>query len=989
LFSALVGLGFSQQKGLPPGIKDTQDPKDVPPTPEQAARLFHPPEGFTVTLFAGEPDVFQPIAMAFDDRGRLWVAECFSYPNWTSEGKDRILIFEDTDGDGRFDRRKVFCANMSNLTGLVLGRGGVWACSTPNLLFIPDRNGDDIPDGKPEVVLDGWSLKTQHNIYNGLMWGPDGWLYGRHGITAESLVGKPGAPAAQRTRVHCGIWRYHPERKVFEMVCHGTTNPWGMDFDDHGEAFFTNCVIGHLWHVVPGAHYQRMYGRDMNPFSYELIASTSDHLHWGGGDWTSSRGGQGVHSEAGGGHAHVGGMIYLGDNWPASYRNSIFMCNLHGNRLNRDVLVRHGNSYVGKHAADFIRADNPWFRGIALDYGPDGGVFVSDWCDLGECHDNDGVHRSSGRIYKIVYGKPAFTSGLNLGQKTDAELVDLQLYRNDWYVRHARRILTERAAAGKPMAAVHESLRKLYDNNPDSTRKLRALWALYTTGGASDGWLRQQLDHADEHVRSWAVRLLCDRQPPGPDTLKKFQSMAKNDVSGLVRLYLAAMLQRMHLADRLPIAASLAAHPEDAHDRCQPLMIWYGVEAAVPDHKTAALHLAASSRVPKLPQFIARRFTEAVGNDKTALEPLMEFLAGTQDPAVQRDLAVGLREGLEGRKSVPMPAGWQGAYPRLAASALEEVRESTHVLGLIFNDPRALAYLHKTLVNSAARSSERAAALKALVARGSPDLVPTIIKLLDEPALRGPALRALAAYQRDDVPQTILRLYKSFTPSEKQDAINTLASRPSYALALLTAIEHKQVPQSEVSAFTARQLKDLRDQRVTDKLDKVWGQVRQTPAEKKALIAKYKALLTPKVLAAANLPNGRAVFKRTCHQCHTLYGDGNKIGPDLTGSNRFDLYYVLENLIDPSAVIGSDYRLTNILTSNGRLISGIIVAETERAVTVQTATERLVLAKSDIDDRRVSRISMMPEGQVEQLSLAELRDLVGYLASKEQVPMAK
>jgi putative heme-binding domain-containing protein len=227
------------------------------------------------------------------------------------------------------------------------------------------------------------------------------------------------------------------------------------------------------------------------------------------------------------------------------------------------------------------------------------------------------------------------------------------------------------------------------------------------------------------------------------------------------------------------------------------------------------------------------------------------------------------------------------------------------------------------------------------------------------------------------------------TVPEKQDAINTLASRPSYALALLTAIERKQVPRADVSAFTARQLKDLRDRRVTEKLDKVWGQIRQTSAEKKNLITKYKALLTPQVLAGANLSQGRAVFNRTCYQCHTLFGAGNKVGPDLTGSNRSDLHYVLENLIDPSAAIADDYRLTNILTTDGRLIAGIIVEETARAVTVQTATERLVLAKSDIEERRRLPISMMPEGQIEQLSFAELRDLVGYLASKEQVPLPK
>jgi putative membrane-bound dehydrogenase-like protein len=991
LLGTLVSAAFTQQIGLPTGVKNTQNPKDVPPTPEEAVRLFHPASGFHVTLFAGEPNVCQPIAMAFDDRGRLWVAECYSYPNWSKDGtgNDRILILEDTDGDGKFDKRTVFYDKASNLTGIVLGKGGVWACCAPNLIFIPDRNGDDVPDGPPEVVLDGWSLKSGHNMYNGLMWGPDGWLYGRHGILADSLVGRPGTPEAQRVRLNCAIWRYHPGRKAFEAVAHGTTNPWGMDFDEHGEAFFTNCVIGHLWHLIPGAHYQRMYGRDFNPFAYELIGATSDHLHWGGGDWTSSRGGQGVHNEAGGGHAHVGGMVYLGDNWPDEFRNNIFMVNLHGNRLNRDLLVRHGASYVGKHAADFLRSDNPWFRGIDLIYGPDGGVFVSDWCDFGECHDNDGVHRSSGRIYKVFHGKPASVAGLDLAKKSDDELVRLQLHRNDWYVRHGRRLLTERAEDGKPMRHVHAGLQRIYEKNPDVTRKLRAMWTLYTTGGAGTAWLRKQLDHGDGHVRSWAIRLLCDGQKPDGDTLLKFTERARNDESGLVRLYLAAALQRVVPGERFAIARNLAEHAEDERDRCQPLMIWYGIEPAVAAHASKALEMAAQSKIPKLRQFIARRLAEAAGQDGAGLEPIVELVARTDKAAAQRDLVVGLRDGLKGRKSVPMPKSWEAAYPQLARSELAKVREAADALGLLFNDKRAVDHLRRTLVDVTASAGARQSALQAFSAQGNPELVPVLFKLLEEPAMRGSAIRALATYQTEQVPKIILGHYKGLTAAEKQDAITTLSSRPSYALALLDAIAGGKLPRTDITAFTARQLKDLGDKRISARLGEVWGQLRQTSAEKKALIAKYQAMLTPEVLGKADPANGRLVFNRTCFQCHALFGAGNKIGPDLTGSNRSELYYVLENMIDPSAVIGNDYRLTNIVTDSGRLISGIIVEETGRAVTVQTATERLVVPKGDIETRRESPVSMMPEGQIEQMSFTELRDLIGYLRSKKQVPLPR
>src|SRR5205823_3509999 len=193
-------------------------------------------------------------------------------------GRDRILVFEDTNGDGRFNKRTVFWDRAYNLSGIQIGNGGVWACCAPHLLFIPVKEGGLVPNGKPEVVLDGWNTKIKHNIVNGLTWGPDGWLYGCHGILAESRPAPPGTPDEQRPRLNCGIWRYHPMRKTFEVVCHGTTNPWGLDFDEHGEAFFINCVIGHLWHMIPGAHYKRMYGLDYNRYAYDLIDATSDHL---------------------------------------------------------------------------------------------------------------------------------------------------------------------------------------------------------------------------------------------------------------------------------------------------------------------------------------------------------------------------------------------------------------------------------------------------------------------------------------------------------------------------------------------------------------------------------------------------------------------------------------------------------------------------------------------------------------------------------------
>ena len=357
----LVGPGLALAADGPLPLKDA------------AAAIQVPPE-FQATLFAGEPDVAQPMSISFDDRGRMWVVECRSYPKWlpanAKEGKDRILILHDTDGDGKFDVRKVFLDQGVNISSAEWGFGGVFVTAVPRLLFIPDANGDDVPDGPPQVLLDGFDLEAVHNVVNGLVWGPDGWLYGCNGILSKSRVGKPGAPDSERIPMNCGIWRYHPTRQVFEVVAHGTTNPWGLAFDDRGEGFLTNCVIEHAFHVVPGARFKRMFGQDFNPRTFELMQTCADHIHWAGGTWEGSRSGTGKHGEAGGGHAHSGAMIYLGDQFPADYRNCLFTLNIHGQRLNVDKLERSGSGYVARHRPDFGQSKDPWFRGVCVKQGP-------------------------------------------------------------------------------------------------------------------------------------------------------------------------------------------------------------------------------------------------------------------------------------------------------------------------------------------------------------------------------------------------------------------------------------------------------------------------------------------------------------------------------------------------------------------------------------------------------------------------------------------
>jgi putative membrane-bound dehydrogenase-like protein len=980
------------------------------PAANAAGRLSMP-AGFVATLCASEPDVVQPIAMAIDPRGRLWVVENYSYPIWLNgpRGRDRILIFDDTDGDGRFDSRKVFYEGGTNFTGIELGFGGVWVCATPNLLFIPDRDGDDRPDGPPEIKLDGWNTSGQHNLFNGLKWGPDGWLWGCHGILATSLVGKPGTSEAERVAINCSVWRYHPVHANFEAVAHGTTNPWGLDFDQYGEAFITNCVIAHLFRVIPGSHFDRMYGNDLNPFVYELTKTCADHLHWAGGKWQDSRGGWGEHGTLGGGHAHVGGMIYLGDNWPEKYRDTLFTCNIHGHRVNNDRLERDPSGYrvVAKHAPDFLQSTDPWFRGLELKYGPDGGVFLTDWSDVGECHetDADNSHRENGRIFKVTYGQPKRVR-VDLAHQSSEELAGYQTHRNEWFARTARRILQERAAAGRPLGDAQRVLEHTLNQDPDVTHKLRALWTLFAIGSLDEKALLARLDDPVPYVRAWAVRLLLDRGQPTQVAVDRLVARAGGtggdsgaggaapaamvESDPMVRLTMASAMQRVPLKQRWPLVETLARSGDYSAYEPHALLVWYGIEPLMATDISRAAALLKVCPSPLMSRLIARRLIDA--DLSSGLGAVVRLVA--VEPVkgeTWRDSAIidGALEALKGRKRVTMPDGWSKAFDRLTAGSAPEVQAKASALGLLFGDPDAELGLRLVLENRAADLGARKFALQNLVERRSADLSGILIAMLDEPSMRSAAIRGLAAYQDPETPKAILGHYGALAPAERDDAIATLVSRPAWAKRLLEAVQGGQVAARDLSTTVARQILAFHDESLTVALERAWGKLRSTSSDKARLIDRYRGIVSSRELEPPDASHGRQLYARMCGQCHRLFGEGGTLGPDLTGSDRANVDYILENVLDPSASVGRDFTLTTVATVDGRLVAGVLRSQTPATVVVQTAAEQITIPREEVEAIRPSNVSMMPEGQLEPLSPKEVRDLFAYLASSRQVQMPK
>jgi len=981
---AIAWVWLAGMFGILAGVSGAVEIETEAPLPaEEAAATMSVPPGFQVSLFAAEPDVRQPIGFCIDDLGRLWVAEAYNYPHHGTEPGDRIVILEDSDGDGRADKRTVFYEGLNYVTGIEVGFGGAWVMSPPYFYFIPDADGDDVPDSEPKLLLDGFgNHANSHNLANALAWGPDGWLYGTHGRTNWSKIGKPGTPEEQRQVFDGGVYRYHPTRHVWESFADGTTNPWGIDWDDYGQGFVCNCVTPHLYHVIQGGHYEPWRNRESSRYAYERLATIADHLHYVGTQNVRDGLGSDAEDHAGGGHAHCGTMIYLGDNWPDQYRNQVFMHNIHGKRINQDDLRRSGSGYVASHAPDLMRSADPWFMGVTLQYGPDGAVYSSDWSDTGECHSVRNTRRETGRIFKISYGDPR-RELIELDRLSHEELVGLHSHRNDWYVRHARRILQERAAAGADLSAAHRRLREGFAEQEEIPRKLRALWTLHATGGADANFLAAQLVHPDEDVRGWAIRLLCERpERLLPAMHRTLARLAREDDSPRVRLELTSALQRLRPASRWPIVTPLAERVEDAEDANLPLMIWYAIEPLY-DHDLAKfVELAGRARIPLVRRLIARRVAE--GAKPESYEAILRGLADA-DAGVQVDLIEGLLDGFEGRRTVAMPTAWGDVYAGLRATP--EVRGLATRLALLFDDPAALVSLRELAMDEGAAQEEREMAVRTLVARKPDGLALSLLSWLDEPAIRGTAIRGLAEYDHPETAERLLAGYPHWEATHRQDALQTLAARRPWAVRMLDAVEAGDIPLSELTAFTARQLENLGDPVIRDRVVLLWGQVRPTPKDKADSIARYKKAITADKLAVADRAAGRVLFESRCGNCHRLFGQGAELGPDLTGSQRTELDYVLENLIDPSAVVAKDYQMQVILTYSGRVITGLLVARTDQAITIQTTNDRVVVPVDEIESHEVSPLSVMPEGLLEQLSTRQVIELIAYLAGPGQVAL--
>jgi putative membrane-bound dehydrogenase-like protein len=959
--------------------------------PERTVAQMFVPEGFKVELIAAEPDLHQPIAFAWDERGRIWLVEAYSYPTKrpAGEGLDKVIILSDEDGDGKFETRKVFAEKLNLASAIEIGHGGVWIGAAPELLFIPDRDRDDKPDGPPQVLLDGFGYQDTHETLNSFLWGPDGWLYGIQGVFNTARIGKPGVPNDKRPELRAGVWRYHPVRHAFEIFAHGGSNPWGLDYDEHGQLFMTHCRSywgrGPTTHVIQGGQFWNQVNANYAPFiianpprefpefrNYLLSSARYDHGAGGAG----VRGSDAIY----GGHSHVGTMIYLGDNWPDEYRGRLFTHNLGGHQINQQINKPHGSGYDTVHAGrDMLFCTDPKYVAVDLQYGPDGAVYFIDWYDMQHCHNpnTERWDRSNGRIYRMQWQANYKPVKVNLAAKSDLELAELQTHKNQWFARTARRLLHERAQTppGVSIAAA-DSLRELSVKGANSAQRLNAVWALHL----SDKGIHRALMDTNEFVRGWAIQLLVEYKMFPNVVRDEFKKLA-TESSAVTRRYLASAVQSVPDDFAWTLIDALAQHGEDKDDRNIPYLLWHSMASQWSRNPLASLDKAfAIAQQTKLPQLTDWIYWFAATQDGDALNRVVSSLNSLEGAALHRRLA-GLWLAMEPRANVKMPAAWNSVAPKLYASTQPQIPRLAERLAAGFGDSTAFPRLRETLANSKAEKAARDHAFAVLSRAQDRASLPAFLSLLDDTAFRAPAIPMLARFDAPEVPAAFIQRFASFKPAERSATLDALTSRPNFALALLDAVASGKIARDQLTAFHVTRLTALKNAEVDQRVASAWGKIHQTPAEKKTQIAKLEKVFNEAPLWAFSAGAGRQHFQKLCMSCHRLGNEGTQLGPELTGAGKHGVRYYLENVIDPNAVIGTDFQMTSLDTKDGETLSGLLVKETDSAVTIRTTTGETIVPKSDVKARNLSDKSLMPEGLLESLGEREQIELLKFLTT--------
>ncbi len=962
----------------------------LPTPPEVALREFHLAEDLEMDLVLAEPLVNQPLELTFDHKGRLWVVQYNQYPYPKdlkvtgidnhlriafdkipepppegSKGADKIVFYEDTNGDGVYDKSTEAISGLNIATGVALGRDQIWVLNPPYLLAYPDSTDDGLPDGPPKVHLRGFGLEDTHAVANSLRWGPDGWLYGATGSTVTSNI---SSSATKNLRFEGqGIWRYHPETEIFELFAEGGGNTFHVEIDDKGRIYSgDNGAETRGQYYKQGAFYSKNWGKHgplTNPHAFGYLKNMALE-------------GEALRFT----HAWV---KYEADLLPDAYHGRLIAINPLLNYLQLSDLVPNGSTFSTVDLKKIVQTEDHWFRPVDIKVGPDGAVYIADWYDSRLSHIDpvDNWHKSSGRIYRIrrkqYQGIPSF----DLSTSSIQELIGMLSHHNKWYRQQAIRQFGDRK---DPMAV--EPLTNLLVRETGQLA-LESLWAINISGFLDDDVARKGLLHQDPYVRMWTIRLLGDENSISPHGYEIFYQAVSKENHAEVISQIACSAKRLPVYQALPVIKELIKKPQLTDDLDNPLLIWWALESQVSEFGDQVIDLLRDPAIwnyQVIQTVILERLSQKLimeGTDKSYLQ-CIELLSMAADQQQVAPVLTGVQEGLRGKGISELPDN----LAQKLTPYLEQYSQAPLSIRIQQNDEMAIASAMEMIADDQQEVAARLAYIKLFGDLRIDRSVPLMLELAKNQqsriSVRQACLMSLANFQDPKIGDEIAEAYPDklrSDPSLRLAALNLLASRDHWAAPLMRLIkEDKRVDPKDLSVQVVRQLQLLENDQLDVAIDNIWPEFATASSkEKQQTISR---ILEVVVSGTADLRSGKQQYQRLCGSCHILFEEGGVIGPELTGYDRENLNYLAINIVDPNLEIREGFVNYKITTADQRTLTGTIAHRSSEVVKLRSFNgDEVTIPMSQITQMEAQPVSIMPERLVDHLDDQQLRDLFGYI----------
>jgi putative heme-binding domain-containing protein len=950
---------------------------DTPPTPAaEAVKKFNHRSDVAIDLMASEPDIEQPLYASWDSKGRMWVTQYRQYqfpaglkivsydqhlrakfdkiplpPPRGKQGADKITVFEDSDGDGSFDKHTDVITGLNIASAALHGMGRIWVLNPPYLLSYPDADFDAKPDGDPEVELSGFGLEDTHSVATSLQWGMDGWLYGANGSTTTGNVSSANTKNV-KWEGQC-IWRYHPRKKTFEIYAEGGGNTFSLDIDSKGRIFSGTNNATRGMHYEQGSYGIKGWGKH-GPLSNPYAFGWFEHMKLEG---DNKRFSQAFTIYEGGllGSAYEGKIIA-----PNSLHNLVYVSQLHAD----------GSTFSNKDQEQLMTTSDRWFRPVWSGVGPDGGFYMLDWYDTRLSHVSpvDDWHKTSGRIYRVrpAAGAPKLKP-FDVSQATSEALLGYLSHPNEWF---------------RKQAVLEIGWRNLQELTPPLTSMgtIESLWALDALNAVKD----LPLNASDPYIRRWAVKMIGEGHEDSADNLIR---LARQEQHPEVRAQILATAKRLPANTALPLLWSGNAEDRSGH---LPLLAWWALESKTEKQREAVFtFLKSDTAFLKTPLFrdhlaekLAKRYALAAGQEN--LNSCADLLALTSDEALRGKFIAGIASAFEGAEMPKLP----DALAQALNGYMARQSGGDLTLALRSGGKDALKNALKLLEDKKSTNTARIAIAKTLAELGKTEAVMPMVTLLKSsaaPSLKRGLLQAAAKFDDKRLPEALLLSWESQIAGDKalrEDALRVMAGRKEWAQMLLNFVNEWKIPAKHFTIDIVRQLSLHKDPDIDGAIEQHWrGLLATGPTPEKTQEAeRIKTILKT---GLGNAEKGKLQFTGRCAICHRLFGEGGAIGPELTGYDRSNADFWLDNLFTPSLEIREGFGTYIVKTKGGQILSGLMDAQDANGIVIKDlAGNKTAIKQADIDKLEASPISLMPEGMTAGMSDADLKDFFAYLMRK-------